>query len=66
MLEHKPTTSITHISSLFTILESKGIDKKAFLADADIDPSILKSQEEGTMFSEILDQIRKDTAIYYL
>jgi AraC-like DNA-binding protein len=44
-LDRKPTTSITHISSLFTILESQGIDVKAFLVDAGVDPSILKSPE---------------------
>ncbi|MFH2063945.1 MAG: AraC family transcriptional regulator [Pseudomonadota bacterium] len=44
-MDRKPTTSITHISSLFTILESQGIDVKAFLVDAGVDPSILKSPE---------------------
>ncbi len=44
-MEHKPTTTITHISSLFTVLESKGIDKEVFLRDAGIDPAILKSPE---------------------
>jgi hypothetical protein len=45
MLEHKPTTTITHISSMFTILESNGIDTEKFLVQAGIDPSIIESPE---------------------
>lgn len=45
MLEHKHTTTITQISSLFTVLESKGIDKETFLTDAGVDPSVLQSPE---------------------
>jgi len=45
MLEHKPTTTVTHISSLFTILESHGIDSEEFLVQAGVDPLILKSPE---------------------